>query len=102
MFGGNLEPGGRFYVDASGRNLALVCAFFSLLIYSVKKFYTFHAFIAIYKDNAAMNYITFNKKLFIPVNFDGSCYSSQIIILLPGQRLGLHAPCCVREYLFPK
>jgi hypothetical protein len=73
------------------------------LIYFVKKCYKFCTSNAICKDNAAIKCITFqHKRRFIPVDFDGPYYSSQIIIILPKQLLDLHALCCVREYLFQK
>jgi hypothetical protein len=42
------------------------------LICSIKKFYKFSTFNAIFKDNAAINCVTVkHKQSFIPVNFDG-------------------------------
>jgi hypothetical protein len=62
VFGGSLESGGRFCV-AFGRNLASVAVkMFSHLISFIKKFYKFCNFNAIFKDNPAINCITFRHK----------------------------------------
>jgi hypothetical protein len=77
------ESGGRFWVSAFGRNLALIAVeMFSHLIQFIKKFYKFCIFNAICKDNAAINCITVQrKKKLIPVNFDGSYYASYIFLV---------------------
>jgi hypothetical protein len=55
--GRSLESGGQFCVGAFGRNLASAAVkMFSHLIYFIKKFCKC-TFIAICKDNAAINYI---------------------------------------------
>jgi hypothetical protein len=63
LFGGSLESGGRFFVGAFGRNLALVAVkMFSHLIYFINKFYKFCTFNAIYEDDAEINCITLQHK----------------------------------------
>jgi hypothetical protein len=54
--------GSRFCVRAFDRNLApITVKFLSHLIYIIKKYHKFFTFIAIYKDNATINYITTEK-----------------------------------------
>jgi hypothetical protein len=80
-FGGSLESGGRFCVGAFGRNLASVALkMFLYLIQFIKRFCKFCTFNVTFKNNAAINCIIVQqKKRFIPVNFDGSYYATNLI-----------------------
>jgi hypothetical protein len=63
LFGGSLESGGRIFVGAFGRNLALVAMnMFSRLIYFAKTFYKSCSSSEICKINAAISYINFQHK----------------------------------------
>jgi hypothetical protein len=63
--GRSLESGSWFCVSVFGSNLASVTVkMFSHLIYFTKKFYAFCTFNAIFKDDAAINCITFQHKKF--------------------------------------
>jgi hypothetical protein len=69
----SLESGGRFCVGAFGRNLAsVVVKMFLHLIYIIMTFYKFCILNAVCKDNAAINCITLEHKILIPVNFYGT------------------------------
>jgi hypothetical protein len=64
-FGGSMESGGRFYVIALNRNLALVSVkMFSHSVLFTEKFCTFCSINTIYKVNPATNYITVQHKEF--------------------------------------
>jgi hypothetical protein len=54
-FGGSLEPGGQFCV---GKNLASATVkMLSHLINTLKEFYKYRTFSAIFKDSAAIHFI---------------------------------------------
>jgi hypothetical protein len=64
-----LESGGRSYIAEFGRNLASVAVkMFTYLTYFMQTFYKC-AFNAIFKENAAINYIGVQHKCSILVNF---------------------------------
>jgi hypothetical protein len=77
----SLQSGCLFDVCAFGRNLASVTMkMLSCLIYFTKKFYKCFVLNMICEDNAAIN-CSFSsaQRRFIPINFDGSYYSSMYI-----------------------
>jgi hypothetical protein len=57
-----MESGCQFCVRTFGTNLASFAIVFSHLIYFVKKPYKFYIFNAICKDDAAVNYITTQRR----------------------------------------
>jgi hypothetical protein len=103
--GGILESGGRFCVGLFCRNLALVAVMFSNLIHFWRKLIDFCTSNTICKDNTAINFITFNTKRSIPVNFNESwarfvCKLHYFLTqrdpfpsTLTGHELGLYVSC---------
>jgi hypothetical protein len=77
--GGRLDSDFRFCVGAFGRNLASAAVkVFPHLICFIKTFYEFCTFNVLCKVNAAVNYITVQKK--IPVTLMGHTASANVII----------------------
>jgi hypothetical protein len=76
-----VESGDQFCVDAFGKNQdSFTVKMFSYLIHLIKKCYKLCAFSVICRNNTAINCVAVQqKKRFIPINFDGSFYSSHPI-----------------------
>jgi hypothetical protein len=74
---------------------------FSHWIYFIKTFYKFHTFIAVYKINVTINFITVqHKRSFIPVNFDGSYVRVVLFIITKINNKDINVAWSYSIYLF--